>query len=304
MIGRLLIVGTGLMGGSVAAAARRHQQASEIWGVDPHHAHQAQDLGLIDRGFASLDAALAAFSSEPLQPGMQAAVVLAAPVSLLPAMLPVLAQHHAHIPWVWATEIGSSKQAVIAAVHAGAAAAEVHASAAATFFSIFVPSHPMAGAERSGPEAASPGLFQQARVLISPCAQSSPHAIDQVQKFWVSLGGVPSILPLKDHDALLASISHFPHLVAYCLAGLLASGPSAGAAQTLYGGGLRDTTRIAASSADLWADILLQNSRSILDLVPQWDAVMQEITRAIQAQDRPALLSLLNRAAVWRRGFH
>jgi prephenate dehydrogenase len=161
----------------------------------------------------------------------------------------------------------------------------------------------MAGAERHGPEAATADLFVQARVLISPFDNTPQTAITKLEAFWRGLGGVPSRLPIKDHDALLADISHFPHLVAYGLAAFLASGPSAAAAQTLYGGGLRDTTRIAASSPDLWADILLQNRQAVLALMPQWNAVMQQLTQSLADGDRAALSQMLDHAAEWRRGF-
>jgi prephenate dehydrogenase len=312
VIGRLLIVGTGLMGGSVAAAARSRGQAQEIWGVDPAHAQEAQDLGLLNRGFSSLTAALAACQAAPLQESSGTAVVLAAPVSLLAAMLPPLAEHHRQHPWAWVTEIGSTKRAVIEAMQPGAMSPQVSPQVPSGSFTIdptsrfsevFVPSHPMAGAERHGPEAATADLFVQARVLISPFESSAPAAIAQLESFWMALGGLPSRLPLKDHDALLADISHFPHLVAYGLAALLASGPSAHAAQTLYGGGLRDTTRIAASSPDLWADILLQNRQAVLGLMPQWNAVMQQLSQALADGDRAALSQMLEQAAQWRRGF-
>lgn len=308
MIGRLLVVGTGLMGGSVAAAVRSRGQAQEVWGVDPHHALQAHALGLIDRGFPSLADALAACQAQPARKASGSAVVLAAPVSLLAAMLPVLAAHHRHQPWAWVTEIGSTKQAVIEAMRSEVMQPPPVQGAftpdpGPRFAEVFVPSHPMAGAERHGPQAASADLFEQARVLISPLESASQAAIGQVEAFWAGLGGIPSRLAIQDHDPLLADISHFPHLLAYGLAALLAARPSAAAAQTLYGGGLRDTTRIAASSADLWADILLQNRQAILGLMPQWNAVMQQLTQALATGDRAALAHLLECAATWRRGF-
>jgi prephenate dehydrogenase len=85
---------------------------------------------------------------------------------------------------------------------------------------------------------------------------------------------------------------------------MLATGPSAAVAQSLYGGGLRDTSRIAASPAGLWADILLQNRQAVLDLVPQWRLSFSEIVQALDAQDRSALVAALDRGAQWRRGFH
>jgi len=168
MIERLLVVGTGLMGGSVAAAARAHGRAREIWGVDPVHGQVAVDLGLVDRGFASLAQALGAIAQAPSAAHAQTAVVLAAPVSVLAAFLGPLADHHAQVPWSWVTEIGSTKGPVVAGMDSLLADASLPEATRAAFARAFVPSHPMAGAEHNGPQAAHGELFRRARVLISP----------------------------------------------------------------------------------------------------------------------------------------
>ncbi|MFZ9314542.1 MAG: prephenate dehydrogenase [Burkholderiaceae bacterium] len=303
MIERLLVVGTGLMGGSVAAAARAHGWARAIWGVDPVHAQAAVDLGLVDRGFVSLAQALEAIGQAHSAAQLQTAVVLAAPVSVLPSLLGPLADHHLQYPWAWLTEIGSTKGPVVEGMDRLLADASRSEETRMFFARAFVPSHPMAGAEHNGPQAAHADLFRRARVLISPLASSGEEAVAEVEAFWAGLGAIPSQLPIQDHDPLLAAISHFPHLLAYGLAGMLATSASATAAQSLYGGGLRDTTRIAASSAELWADILLQNRQSVLDLIPQWNLSFVEITQALDTQDRQALVAALDRGAQWRRGF-
>lgn len=291
------------MGGSVAAAAKARGRAREVWGVDPVHAQQAQESGFLDRAFHDLSSALDALAALNAQQTQHRAVLLAAPVSVLSQFLLPLSQHHIGQPWAWVTEIGSTKQAVVDAMRRILSHPDLSANQRQAFASIFVPSHPMAGAERSGPTAARPDLFQKARVLISPMAESSPEAVAEVEAFWIGLGGVPSLLPIEDHDPLLAAISHFPHLLAYALAGMLATGSSASAAQSLYGGGLRDTTRIAASAPELWADIFLQNRSALLELLPQWKLSLSEMVQAIEVEDRDALVSALDRAAQWRRRF-
>ena len=109
--------------------------------------------------------------------------------------------------------------------------------------------------------------------------------------------------PLQDHDAVLAAISHFPHLLAYGLASMLAHTPMGGLAQTLHGGGLRDTTRIAASSATLWADILLDNREELLPLMGTWAQSFGQLSKSLVDSDRARLIALLEDAARWRRGF-
>jgi prephenate dehydrogenase len=161
----------------------------------------------------------------------------------------------------------------------------------------------MAGSEKQGAQDANPSLIQGARVLISRMPASTDDTVDQVESFWVALGGQPSLLPIDDHDALLAAISHLPHVLAYSLAGALAQTPLAGAAQALHGGGLRDTTRIAASSPELWADIFLDNQEELVMAWSQWALELQEMRQALVAGDRDALIALLSKASQWRKGF-
>lgn len=283
----LWVVGTGLIGGSVAAAARAHLPGVQVWAIDPTHAQQAVELQLAHQGFSSLAQAHATAEAAGIATESIAVVVaVSAPVAeqLLPELL---AQ-----PFAWITDCCSTKGRLVRALgrtkgdHSG-----------------LVFSHPMAGSEKSGPTAARADLFHQARVLISPTAQSSPNAVEAVEEFWLLLGGQPTLLPLEDHDPLLAATSHLPHLVAFALAGALARSPMHAAAQSLYGAGLRDTTRIAASDPALWSDILMDNREALLQLLPGWRLALAELTSALEQSDATALEAALREAALWRRGF-
>jgi len=161
----------------------------------------------------------------------------------------------------------------------------------------------MAGSEKHGPADARADLFQSARVLISRLPQSTDDVVASVEGFWIALGGQPSLLPIEEHDELLAAISHLPHAVAYSLAGALAGSPLAGAAQALHGGGLRDTTRIAASSAELWADIFLDNRERLLSAWADWALHVEVMHQALEKNDRHALIEYLQQASQWRKGF-
>jgi prephenate dehydrogenase len=152
----------------------------------------------------------------------------------------------------------------------------------------------MAGSEASGVQAANASLFQGARILVCDLPENTPAAVAAVESFWLSLGGQPTRLPLQDHDAVLAAISHFPHLLAYGLAGLLAHTPVAGLAQILHGGGLRDTTRIAASSPSLWADILLDNRAELLPLLSAWEQSFGQLSKAVAEDDRARLVAFVH----------
>lgn len=293
----LVVVGTGFMGASVAAAAKRHGVADRVIGIDPAAAQAAQSMGLVDAHAASisdLPPVLAQLANEGHRCVM--AVVVAAPVKAyaevfaqLAALSTQLSDRHT-IAWI--TDIGSTKAGVVhAAPHLG------HLS------SYFVSSHPMAGSEKQGPADARADLFQSARVLISRLPGSAEATIAEVESFWIALGGQPSPLPIEDHDELLAAISHLPHVLAFSLAGALAGAPLAGAAQALHGGGLRDTTRIAASSAELWADIFLDNRESLLSAWTDWALHLEVMHQALEKADRETLVGLLQRASQWRKGF-
>jgi prephenate dehydrogenase len=208
-----------------------------------------------------------------------------------------------HQPLFFVTDIGSTKTGVLRAL-----------SHLDTSVSRFVSSHPMAGSEKQGAIAASKTLFQGARVLISPltasgvsaglaAVKSDDDAVAAVENFWIALGAQPSNLPIEDHDALLAMISHLPHLVAYSLAGAIAESPLAGAAQALHGGGLRDTTRIAASSPELWADIFLDNRERLLAVLKDYSLELETMQQALAKSDRSSLIELLSVASHWRKGF-
>ncbi len=285
----LLVIGTGMMGSSIAAAAKKRGVAKQIIGVDGKAASAAQALGFVDH---ALDSVVKVSGTLPHTDTLRLGVVVAAPVKTYPEIFSQLASVHAQVPLQWVTDIGSTKEGVIRA-----------SESLGTLALQFVSSHPMAGSERSGAQAANADLFVGARVLISPLQASGVEAVDAVEEFWLALGADPTPLPIEDHDPLLAAISHLPHVLAYALAGSLAQGHLAGAAQALHGGGLRDTTRIAASSPELWADIFLDNREALLRAWADWSLQLQALHQAIELRDRELLLELLTQAAQWRKGF-
>ncbi|MEY2776843.1 MAG: hypothetical protein RLY30_941 [Pseudomonadota bacterium] len=291
----LLVLGTGLMGGSVARAARRAEVVDCIYGLDPEHGMEAQRLGVVDEVISSLEA-MAPGRPEDTRPGL---VVLAAPVSASAQLLKAVASQWERLGRPWVTDLGSTKSALSRAAddlrrpQAGASA----------FLSHCIASHPMAGSETHGPGAARAELFERARVLLSEFPETSEACRDALESFWLALGARPHPLALSEHDPLLAAISHLPHAVAYALAAQLAASPQAESAQWLHGGGLRDTTRIAGSSARLWADVFLDNREELLALMGRYQREIDTLAQAIQSQDRSRLMDYLEGAAQWRAGF-
>ena len=306
LIDRLIVVGTGLIGASLAAAAKNQGVARQVIGVDPHEAQQALRLGFVDQAFESLSDL--ASVKEPFTGST--AILLAAPVNTVPQIFSDIclfsdvisraatgsqsaASQSAASSISWITDLCSTKAGVMNALD----------QLPDSMRSRFVSSHPMAGSEKQGASAARADLYRDAKILICPLLETDPETIADVETFWITLGAQPSLMPIEDHDALLASISHLPHALAFSLAGALAQSPLAGAAQELHGGGLRDTTRIAASSPELWADIFLDNRESLLDAWAHWSVQERSLKDALEKNDRVMLIDLLNRAAHWRRGF-
>ncbi len=299
VLDRLVVVGTGLMGASLAAAVRAIGLAKEVIGLDAAQGEIAKRLGHVDQVISTLE--------ELASRDDTVAIVIASPVHTYSEIFAAISRLSERQALFFVTDIGSTKTGVIRAVPKLGPA--VHR---------FVSSHPMAGSERQGAVAAFSWLFQGARVLISPLNDSSgvsgesgilgsiasaDDAVAAVENFWIALGAQPSPLPIEDHDALLSMISHLPHMVAYALAGTIASSALAGAAQALHGGGLRDTTRIAASSPELWADIFLDNREQLLAVWRDLLLEQQTLSKALEDSDRSALIELLTKSSHWRKGF-
>ena len=275
---RVVFLGTGLIGGSMAAAMRQAGLVRHLVGCGPQ-AFRARELELIDE--VSDDPALAVEAAD--------LVVLAAPPSALPELLrqiaPVIESE------TLLTDVASTKSAIIDAAR----------QVLGERFSRFVPAHPIAGSERHGPDAAHPQLFVGARCVICPQPETDPWALQQIEALWSDLGARPSRLSALQHDQVFAAVSHLPHLVAFALAASLSQRPDAESLLGWAGGGLRDTTRIAASSAALWADILIDNSAAVLAATDQFVEACNGLRAAVQAGDHASLADQIEQAASWRR---
>jgi prephenate dehydrogenase len=311
MIDELVIVGVGLIGGSMARAARQHGLAKRIVGIDANAAQMIVDLGLVDESHTSLQAYAkqsAHGHSANHSNKIQRVLVLAAPPTVCASLLADVVDAFGHHYWSAVTDVSSTKHALMTTLVDLRASVQSegdqHAQKRlAHLLEVYVSSHPMAGSELNGPAASRADLFSGARVFISDLSQTHESATALVEGLWLGLGGLPAKLPMQDHDALLAAISHFPHLVSFVLADMISRSAQASAAQSLHGGGLRDTTRIAGSSPSLWADILLDNRDEILQLIPQWQLALNEVVSSLQADDRDGLVQILGQASQWRRHF-
>lgn len=280
MIQTLAIVGVGLLGGSVAKAARAGGLARQIVGIgrDRRRLDAALVDGALDRATTDLEA------------GVREAdfVLLAAPVLTIEALL---AQVWRAAPdGAAVTDVGSTKAGIVHRAE----------QLAATRPLAFVGSHPMAGSEKSGYSVARSDLFQGALVLVTPTDRTEPRALKVVSGFWEAMGARVSVLEPATHDAAVAAISHLPHAVAYALMDAVAR--RAPEALEFAARGFRDTTRIAASDPDMWADIFVANRTALGKSLAAFRCSIEELARAIETGSREEIRALLARIKADREG--
>lgn len=278
--GRIAVLGVGLIGGSVAGAARKHALGRQVVGYAPgDDAREALALGLIDE--AAADPASAVDGAD--------LVVLAAPIPAIVALLaqiaPVLA------PQALITDTASTKASTVAAARAALGPA----------FARFVPAHPIAGSERHGPGAAKASLFERRIAVLCPEPETDAQARRDVGAFWTALGAKIVEMRVADHDRVFAEVSHWPHAAVFALCAAIADGPRAEDALRFAGAGLRDTTRIGASSSALWADIVLDNRDAVLECAQAFERELATLVDALRRGDRDALLERFETASRWRR---
>ena len=268
-IGRLAIVGVGLIGGSFALALKQAGVVRTVLGVgrNPARLTIARELELID-GVADYAEA-----------GQADCILLALPVGETEAVLRQLAPHLK--PGAIITDVGSTKANVVAAAR----------TALGSRFSDFVPGHPIAGSEQNGPGAARADLFQGKKVVLTPQADTRVDALNTVKALWQASGAQIEILDAERHDRIFAAVSHLPHLAAFALVDELAQRADGDTYFHFAASGFRDFTRIAGSSPEMWRDIALANREAVLAELDAYLAALQTLRAAISAEDGAALLA-------------
>lgn len=283
LIERLVIIGVGLIGGSLAKALREEHVVGEIIGCgrDAEHLHLALDLGVIDRFDLHVSSAVAGADM----------VVVATPVGSMQA---IFAQMQGHIDeHCIVTDVGSTKQSVVDAMRLG------YGSLPATF----VPGHPIAGTEKSGVEASFSGLFHHRRVILTPLENTSAASLEKVGKMWELCGAIVSHLSVEHHDHVLAATSHLPHMLAFSLVDTLATLNDNVEIFKFAAGGFRDFTRIASSDPHMWHDICLNNRKELLSAMAIFQHGLDKLNTAIKNNDSDALLEIFSRAKQARDKF-
>lgn len=279
-IGKLVVIGVGLIGGSFAAALRKARAVARVVGVGRTRANLATALrlGIVDE--TSRDAARAVRDAD--------LVLLAVPVGQMAAAMAAIAP--ALPPRAVVTDAGSTKGDVIANARRFLGAA----------FARFVPAHPVAGTEKSGAAAATAELFRGRTVIVTPQPETAAEALTLVRRAWEACGARVRRLEAREHDAILAAVSHLPHVVAFALMTMLARRRDP---ERLFGfsaGGLRDTVRIAGSSPEMWADICRANREALLAAIGDYENELERLRAAIERGDVATLRRVFARARAAR----
>ena len=280
---RLTVVGFGLIGGSIARAAKAYGLAGHVTAADesPAVRDRIRDLGVVDVVADTLAEAVREAD----------AVVLSVPVGesgpVVEAMAPYLK------PGVVISDVGSVKGAVIAAV-------TPHLPASASF----VPAHPVAGTEFSGPDAGFAELFQNRWCILTPYERSSEVGVAAMRRLWEGFGARVEAMEAHHHDLVLAITSHVPHLIAYNIVGTAAHLEEVTQSEVMKfsAGGFRDFTRIASSDPTMWRDVFLNNKEAVLEMLGRFTEDLSALQRMVRYCDGDGLFELFTRTRAIRKG--
>lgn len=279
-LGHVVIIGVGLIGGSLARALKAHDAVSQITGVarSQETLDLALQLGVIDNA-----------ESDPVQAMNEAdMVVLASPVS---TMAPILEAITDYIPaHCVVTDAGSVKGSVATAAR----------QALGDKVDCFVPGHPIAGTENAGVAASFAELFVDHRVILTPLAENSETDIQLVQAMWEVCGARVVRMSVEDHDAMLGAASHLPHLLAYSLVDFLSQQDRHEEIFANTAGGFRDFTRIAGSSPVMWRDICLANRDELIPLLKSMEQQLAGYRELLEKSDGEQLEQAFRRAKTAR----
>ena len=283
LFNRIAVIGLGLIGGSFAAAARKHGLAGSIvaGSRSARTLEQGIALGVVDEG------------SQDLAEAVKGAdlVFVSTPVSAMGKVLSALKPGLSRTAII--TDGGSVKGNVITAAHA----------ALGEHYSRFVPGHPIAGKEKSGVGAADADLYQDHRVILTPTEATDPAATARVRAIWTAMGAEVLQMAPDYHDQVLAETSHLPHLLAFSLVDTLARQGDSTEIFRYAAGGFRDFTRIASSDPVMWHDIFRENKAALLQSLDLFSDGIARFRQAVSDDDSDALMGIMTRANTARAHF-
>ena len=280
---RLALIGMGLIGSSIARAARARGAVRSIVATarSAKTRRRVAELGLADQVIESNAAAVEGADL----------VIVCIPVGACAAVAKEIGPHLAAGATV--SDVGSVKGSVLRDM-APHLPANVH----------FVPAHPVAGTEHSGPDAGFAELFVNRWCILTPPENADTAAIERLRSFWQALGAHVESMPADHHDLVLGITSHLPHLIAYTIVGTADELSEVTRSEVLKfsAGGFRDFTRIAASDPTMWRDIFLANKNAVLEMLGRFSEDLSELTRAMRSGDGQKLFDHFTRTRAIRRG--
>lgn len=280
---KVAILGLGLIGSSISHAIRTYGGATTISG----HAKSAETLQVA----AELKLADTLHASPAEAVKGADLIILCAPVGACGALAAAI--RDAVEPGAIITDVGSVKGAIVRDVGPHVPS---HAH--------FIPGHPIAGTEQSGPRSGFPELFQNRWCILTPVEGTPPDRIEALESFWKGFGSKVEIMTAEHHDLVLAMTSHLPHLIAYNSVATAADLEEVTQSEVIKfsAGGFRDLTRIASSDPTMWRDVFLNNREAVLEMLGRFSEELSVLQRAIRWGDGETLFTLFSRAREIRRG--
>ncbi|WOD06934.1 prephenate dehydrogenase/arogenate dehydrogenase family protein [Marinomonas sp. GJ51-6] len=280
--GNVMIIGLGMIGGSFAKALKDRGLAT-LYGADRREGELALGVstGVIDYPAQLTEDYIAKMD----------VIVLATPVRAMESVLQEIKPFLSVDTLV--TDVGSTKGSVV----------ESARRAFGSLPSNFIPSHPIAGAEKSGVLAANPSLFEKHMAIVTPLSGSNPVLLDRLHRIWRAIGADVVSMDVEHHDHVLASSSHLPHLLAYTLVDALANGDRSQDVFKFAAGGFRDFTRIASSDPVMWRDVFLANKEATLATLDHFTDRLADMRTAIEQGDGASMFGVFTRAKSARDHF-
>lgn len=286
MFHKLCIIGPGLIGGSIARAARNRGLCRSVSGYgrrqDEANLMNARELGVIDDYYVN-DLNKAVNQAD--------CVIIATPVGAIEQVLALLKPHWRND--VIYTDVGSTKTSVV--------------NAAKRVFGFmpenFIPAHPIAGAEQSGVSASVADLFVNKRLIITPDKAANPEFIRQLTAFWEQMGAIVNSMTAEHHDAVFAATSHLPHILAFALVNMLGRRDEQSEIFRYAAGGFRDFSRIASSDPTMWLDICSANKNEIIPLIKAYSDELDNIRKMLETGNKQQLFETFSYARQSRQRF-
>ena len=276
MIEKLVIVGVGLIGGSLSLALKQAGVVKHVVGCGRNlkNLQKGVDIGVIDSFESSI---VEAVESADM-------IVVAVPLGAMESVFKQINTSLGEAAVV--TDVGSAKGSVV----------QIARETLGNRFRQFVPGHPIAGTEKSGVEAGFASLYQNRRVILTPIEATDPASVQQVDAMWKHCGASIEYLDVEHHDKVLAATSHLPHMLAYAMVNYLSSLNDHDEIFKYAAGGFRDFTRIASSDPVMWRDVCLSNGDALLKLIEGYKDELDMISKAIQENNAGQSLEFFGKA--------